>query len=81
MVIVAHSMGGLLSKTLIQGSGDTLAEGFFEHPMATIVKDLPEDQKAFILEVLSFEALPFIQRVIFMATPHRGSESKLPGRW
>ena len=26
------------------------------------------------MEVLAFEALPFIQRVIFMATPHRGSE-------
>ena len=74
MVIVAHSMGGLLSKTLIQNSGDTLSKGFFEHPMATVIKDLPEDQKAFIMQVMAFESLPFIQRVIFMATPHRGSE-------
>ena len=43
-------------------------------PIEKIEKDISKSQKQFLTEVLLFKELPFVQRMIFMATPHRGSE-------
>ena len=75
MVIVAHSMGGLLSKTLIQNSGDA-----FFSPTATnghgrkILDDLSSEQRNFVLNMFVFSCQPYVKRVIFLATPHQGSD-------
>jgi pimeloyl-ACP methyl ester carboxylesterase len=71
MVLVGHSMGGLLSKMMVQDTGLTLWDAAIRLP----VKDLkasPETRKL-IDEALIFEPLPFVKRVVFIATPHRGS--------
>ena len=72
MVLVGHSMGGLLSRMQItttnmasyeQGAGREKARAFF----AGIPADSP------IRKALLFAANPKISRVIFICTPHRGS--------
>jgi hypothetical protein len=67
-------MGGLLSKTLIQDSNDNVVNALLGMPIEKIEKDISKSQKQFLTEVLLFKELPFVQRMIFMATPHRGSE-------
>jgi len=71
MVVVGHSMGGLLSRTLIQDSGCAL----WDNVCATPPEDLGLDPKeaALIRDVFFFTPKPYVSRVIFMATPHRGS--------
>jgi pimeloyl-ACP methyl ester carboxylesterase len=70
-VIVSHSMGGLLAKTLVTDSGRKLYEAYFDVPVAEL-KVSPED-KGKIREVLFFESRPYVKRIVFIAVPHRGS--------
>ena len=72
MVLVGHSMGGILSKTMVQNTGTILQDGVLNEPVDQL-KITPE-QKVFLLEMLCYKRLPFVNRVIFVATPHRGSE-------
>jgi pimeloyl-ACP methyl ester carboxylesterase len=73
MVIIAHSMGGLLAKTTIQTSGN-LIEKFTEDKADEIEKKLTVEQQQFLREIMFFEKLLFVRRVIFLAVPHRGSD-------
>jgi pimeloyl-ACP methyl ester carboxylesterase len=71
MVLIGHSMGGLLSKMMVQNTSLTLWDAAFNRPPMEL-KASPEVRK--ILEdSLIFQPLPFVRRVIFIATPHRGS--------
>jgi pimeloyl-ACP methyl ester carboxylesterase len=72
MVIVGHSMGGLLSKTMVQQSGDLVWGTIFDKPIDDY--DIPVEQRAMLERIAFFEPLPFVSRVIFIAVPHRGSE-------
>lgn len=74
MVVVAHSMGGLLSKTLIQNSGDALIKQMSGQSEKAIMERLTPEQQEFVRSLLIFKRLPFVQRVVFLATPHYGSE-------
>jgi hypothetical protein len=72
MVILAHSMGGLLTRTAIVTSSKPLQDFFFED--ASRVKTLePEVQKT-LDDYFNFSRKPYIERVVFVAVPHRGSE-------
>jgi len=81
MVLVGHSMGGLLSKYMILNSGDEIWEEISDVPFSDL--DLTPDQRRFAERMFFFEPLPFVSRVVFIATPHRGSEwaSGRIGRW
>jgi len=72
MVLVGHSMGGLISKMMIEQSGEDLwklvARRPFEELQAT-----PE-HRDLLRRVFFFEPHPSVARVVFIATPHRGSE-------
>jgi pimeloyl-ACP methyl ester carboxylesterase len=72
MVLVGHSMGGLLSKTMVQQSGDLVWRMLFDKPIDDL--DIPVEQRSMLERVLFFEPLPFVSRVIFIAVPHRGSK-------
>ena len=71
MVLIGHSMGGLLAKMMTQDTGLTLWDAAFRRP--------PEDLKAspevrqILDEALIFRPMPSVKRVVFIATPHRGS--------
>ena len=70
-VIIAHSMGGLLTKTVVSDSGDQLWERSFQKPPAEL--ELSATLRQELDKVLRFHRAPFIKRVIFICVPHRGS--------
>jgi len=77
MVLVGHSMGGCISRTLITDTGDKLwLEVFGKPPEQT---KLPAESKNLLKEALILRHRPEIGSVIFMSTPHRGSE--LASKW
>jgi triacylglycerol esterase/lipase EstA (alpha/beta hydrolase family) len=71
MVVVGHSMGGILSKTLVSSTGDRLEQELMTVPLADIVAS--EEDREWLRGMLHFEPLPFIKRVVFISTPHRGA--------
>jgi pimeloyl-ACP methyl ester carboxylesterase len=77
MVLVGHSMGGCISRILITDSGNKLwLEAFGKPPERT---ELPAESKNLLKEALILRHRPEIGRVIFMSTPHRGSD--LASKW
>jgi pimeloyl-ACP methyl ester carboxylesterase len=71
MVLIGHSMGGLLSRQMVQDSGDTYWNSVFAEPIETIKVD--ETTRQLLQNLMYFKPLPFIKRVIFVASPHKGS--------
>lgn len=71
MVVIGHSQGGLLTKMTVVSPGNTLWEGISEKSIDEM--DLIQEIKDFARRVLFFEPLPFVKRVVFISTPHRGS--------
>jgi pimeloyl-ACP methyl ester carboxylesterase len=70
MVLVGHSLGGLLCKLQAVDSEDRIWNSFASVPLAAIQADEPV--KCRLAELCYFEPQPFVGRVILMATPHRG---------
>jgi len=72
ITIIAHSMGGLLTRTLITTSGDKVWNTVMAVPPGTMLgtkSDLSSLEK-----ILMWKARPDIHRVIFVCVPHRGSD-------
>ena len=72
MVIVGHSQGGLLARLAVVASGDAFWRHVSERPFDEV--ELAPDSRALLQRSLFFEPLPFVRRVIFIATPHGGSQ-------
>jgi triacylglycerol esterase/lipase EstA (alpha/beta hydrolase family) len=72
IVLVGHSMGGILSQLMITDSrGDKVWRYFFGTlPSQT---RLSSESKALLREALIFKPQRDVGRVIFISTPHRGS--------
>jgi pimeloyl-ACP methyl ester carboxylesterase len=77
MVIVGQSMGGLLAKLMTQRSNGELWNIVSEQPIDAW--QLDDAQKELLRRVFLFEPLPFVRRVVFLVTPHRGSG--MADRW
>jgi pimeloyl-ACP methyl ester carboxylesterase len=72
MVLIGHSMGGCISRTLITDAGTKLwMEGFGKPPEQV---EIPAESKRLLEQALIFNHRPEIGRVIFMSTPHQGSD-------
>jgi pimeloyl-ACP methyl ester carboxylesterase len=71
MVLVGHSMGGLLSKMVAVDSGDRLWRVVSNRPVGELTGG-GEDIEL-VRDSLIFPAHPGVRRVIYIATPHRGS--------
>jgi pimeloyl-ACP methyl ester carboxylesterase len=71
MVVVGHSMGGLLTKMMAQESGTRLWQVISDRPVDELAGD-PADRD-FLRRVLIFKPRPEVRRVVFINTPHRGS--------
>jgi pimeloyl-ACP methyl ester carboxylesterase len=71
MVIIGHSQGGLLTKLTATSTGDKIWRAFSNKPLEEF--PVAEDQRAKLRHLLFLEPLPFVRRVIFISTPHRGS--------
>ena len=72
MVVIGHSMGGCISRLLITDTGDTLWKKLFNHAPAET--NLPTYSKKLYTDALIFKHRPEIGRVIFIASPLKGSE-------
>jgi triacylglycerol esterase/lipase EstA (alpha/beta hydrolase family) len=72
MVILGHSMGGILSNMQIRDSGNQLEELVFSQPLEEL--ELDSESRATIEDRVHFDANPDIRRAIFIAAPHRGSD-------
>ena len=72
MLLVGHSMGGLVSKSQVQDSGDQLWLNFKDKARNRLF--FSDKQLANLQHYLKFQANPHISRVLFIATPHRGSD-------
>jgi pimeloyl-ACP methyl ester carboxylesterase len=70
MVLVGHSMGGLLAQMMIQEGGTRFWNALAERPFDQL-KGEPEDRDL-LRRALFFHPRPEVRRVIFIATPHRG---------
>lgn len=72
MVLVGHSMGGMLVKTAVSNSGSRLWDLAFRVPPDQL--PLRAADRATLEKVFTFERLPYVSRAIFVMSPHRGSE-------
>jgi pimeloyl-ACP methyl ester carboxylesterase len=71
MVVIGHSQGGLLTKLCVVESGDAFWQGVSTAPIDAF--DLEPETRDILERSLFFEPLAFVKRVVFIATPHRGS--------
>ncbi len=71
MVLIGHSMGGILCKMMAQRSGSKLWDLTSDRPFEKLAG--PTDARELLHGELVYEPVTEVRRVIFIATPHRGS--------
>jgi len=71
MVIIGHSQGGLLAKAMAINTGERLWDAIAYKPIEQI--DLAPEERDLLRRALFIKPLPNVRRVVFIATPHRGS--------
>jgi len=71
MIVMGHSQGGLLVKLTAIDSGDLFWGNVSDAPIESL--DLSHQTRTLLKEVMFVEPLPFVRRVVFIATPQRGS--------
>jgi hypothetical protein len=76
LVLIGHSQGGLLVKLMVV---DLEAE--IRAELGTVLEDpgLSDETRALARRMMVVRPLPFVHRVIFLATPHKGSY--VAGNW
>jgi pimeloyl-ACP methyl ester carboxylesterase len=75
VVLVGHSMGGLISKASVANAGPRVWDAAFTVPPDEL--DVTPEDRAALKSVFMFEALPFVTRAVFIMTPHGGSNVAL----
>src|SRR4026207_1541493 len=73
IVIMGHSQGGLLTKMTVIDSGMHLWP--FSVPPEEL--DVAVETRELLVHGFLLKPLPFVRRVVFIATPHRGSYQAL----
>jgi hypothetical protein len=71
MVVIGHSLGGILAKMMVQGSGSRLWQTVCARPIDQI-DGSPEDVRL-LEQAFCYKPVPEVRRVVFITTPHRGS--------
>ncbi|MGB9157699.1 MAG: alpha/beta fold hydrolase, partial [Chthoniobacterales bacterium] len=71
VVLIGHSMGGMICRLMITDAGDKIWRDFFGTSPAKT--PLQSDGRKLLEESLVFNHRPDVQRAIFISTPHRGS--------
>jgi hypothetical protein len=77
IVVLGHSMGGLMVHTLVSSSGNKLWNALFASPPQRLRGDKATIRE--LADALHFRRNPRVVAAIFAATPHRGS--KLAESW
>lgn len=71
MVLVGHSMGGLVAKLQVTSSGDQLWQSVANRSLGEVVTS--SEYRRELAAAFYFQPSPCVSRVVFIATPHRGS--------
>jgi pimeloyl-ACP methyl ester carboxylesterase len=71
MVIVGHSLGGILAKMMVEPSGSDLWQTVCAR--GTDKAAGPAEEWELLRHTFCYEPVPEVRRVIFITTPHRGS--------
>ena len=72
VVLIGHSMGGMICRLMITDTGDKIWRDFFATSPANT--PLASDTRKLLEEAFVFKHRQEVQRVIFISTPHRGSK-------
>lgn len=75
MVLVGHSMGGLISSLMIREGGKHLWRQFSDRDFDSLNLDAAARED--LRQMIVFSPREDVERVIFVATPHRGSPMAL----
>jgi pimeloyl-ACP methyl ester carboxylesterase len=71
MILIGHSMGGMICRLMITDAGDKIWRDLFgKSPAQTPVTGRTRE---LLQDALIFNHRPEVKRVIFISTPHRGS--------
>ncbi len=71
IVLIGHSMGGLVAQLQVTYSGDTVWQAAATQPFNTIITD--PATRAELAAAFFFQPSPDVTRVVYIATPHQGS--------
>ena len=71
LVVIGHSLGGILAKMMGQSSGLRLWQTVSDVPIDKIAG--PQKDCLLLRQVYCYERVPEVRRIVFIATPHRGS--------
>ncbi|MCE9519696.1 MAG: alpha/beta hydrolase [Verrucomicrobia bacterium] len=72
MVVIGHSMGGVLSRSLITDVGDRFWGVLSDKDFSEA--NLSADQREEVRQLVFFKPVPQVQRAIFFSAPHRGAK-------
>lgn len=71
MVVIGHSQGGLLTKLTAIDSGTRFWDNISKTPLDELTME--SETRELFRRSLFVTPLPFVKRVVFISTPHRGS--------
>ena len=71
MVVVAHSLGGLITQMQVVNTGRVIWDAVFKEKANEYFSRVPADD--LLKQALLFNASPRINEVVFICTPHYGS--------
>ena len=71
MILIGHSMGGVLSRFQVTRSENKVWELFAHQPFEQL--RAPPATRQMLHDSFFFEPQPYIKRVVFIGTPHKGS--------
>ncbi|MGR9107498.1 MAG: esterase/lipase family protein [Gammaproteobacteria bacterium] len=77
MVLVGHSLGGIISSAQIRNANEPLTDAVFDNRATQL--NLTKQERRALSPLFTLQANPCISRVIFVCTPHRGSDRV--GNW
>jgi pimeloyl-ACP methyl ester carboxylesterase len=77
MVVIGHSQGGLLTKLTAIDSGTRFWDNISQKPIDEI--DVSPETRELLRRSAFYTPLPFVKRVVFISTPHRGA--MMAGNW
>ena len=73
MVLVGHSMGGLLARLQVTDSGTDFWHSFFTATPREVARQVDVKTQRVMRKALFFQRLPNVKLVVFICTPQRGS--------
>lgn len=77
MVVVSHSMGGLITRSSVTDPKNVLYDAYFKQPIDQL--NVSEPTRKLIRDAALYQPLAEPKRLVFLAVPHRGSP--IANRW